>query len=346
MELLDRYLQAVKKHLPWKRQDDIVAELRANLESQLEEKEAALGRPLTNEEAMAWLKQLGSPIQMAAPYQTLQYLIGPAIFPTYRYVLQLACIWAVAINLIVSVVKIAAEENTSPTALFGALQHLPFTLLLTAAWVTLIFVVIEYAVALSKTKWIPPAAPSASWSPAELPPLEKGGVAGQKPRSYAKAMAEAIFGLLFLTWFLLVPQHPYLLVGPGAPYLLASPYRFAPVCIQFFWWVVALNTLQLAWNFVELLRGSWQRPHPVKRLAIPVVGLIPLTILIAAPDHAIMLLKHPALDQAQHGGSLAQINRGLYEGVLIMFALIALQLAWEIVRMSMVMYRKRMAAMG
>jgi len=47
MELLDRYLQAVRKHLPWKRQDDIIAELRANLESQLEEKEAELGRSLT-----------------------------------------------------------------------------------------------------------------------------------------------------------------------------------------------------------------------------------------------------------------------------------------------------------
>ena len=39
MELLDRYLQAVKKHLPWQRQDDIIAELRANLESQLEDRE-------------------------------------------------------------------------------------------------------------------------------------------------------------------------------------------------------------------------------------------------------------------------------------------------------------------
>ena len=29
MELLDRYLQAVKKHLPWKRQDDIIAELKS-----------------------------------------------------------------------------------------------------------------------------------------------------------------------------------------------------------------------------------------------------------------------------------------------------------------------------
>ena len=46
MNLLDRYLLAVKKYLPWKA-DDILAELKANLESQLEEKESDLGRRLT-----------------------------------------------------------------------------------------------------------------------------------------------------------------------------------------------------------------------------------------------------------------------------------------------------------
>ena len=46
MELLDRYLQAVKKYLPARRQDDIIAELRANMESQIEDKESELGRPL------------------------------------------------------------------------------------------------------------------------------------------------------------------------------------------------------------------------------------------------------------------------------------------------------------
>ena len=69
MDLLDRYLQAVKKHLPWQRQDDIIAELRANLESQLEDKEAELGRPLTTEEMETWLKHLGPPMQVAARYQ-------------------------------------------------------------------------------------------------------------------------------------------------------------------------------------------------------------------------------------------------------------------------------------
>ena len=109
MELLDRYLAAVKKHLPWERQDDIIAELRANLEAQLEDKEAELGRPLTKEEAEEWLKQIGPPIQVAARYQRQQYLIGPAVFPTYWYVLRLALTWCTIIYAIAKTVDIAAH---------------------------------------------------------------------------------------------------------------------------------------------------------------------------------------------------------------------------------------------
>src|SRR5579863_8750966 len=94
MELLDRYLQAVKKHLPLRRQDDIIAELRANMESQLEDKESELGRPLTTGELEDWLKKMGSPIMVAARYQPQKYLIGPAIFPVYWYILRMVILWA------------------------------------------------------------------------------------------------------------------------------------------------------------------------------------------------------------------------------------------------------------
>src|SRR5271166_694959 len=112
MELLDRYLQAVKKHLPWQGQDDIIAELRANLESQLEEKEAGLGRPLTATEAEAWLKPIGAPALMAARYQPQRYLIGPALFPTYWFVLRTVCFWVAVVYLIGSAVGIAAGSPT------------------------------------------------------------------------------------------------------------------------------------------------------------------------------------------------------------------------------------------
>src|ERR1700694_3942615 len=101
MELLDRYLQAVKKHLPLGRQDDIIAELRANMESQLEDKESALGRPMTLGESEDWLRQMGSPIQLALQYQHQQYLIGPSIYPMYLFVIRTAFLWATIIYSVV-----------------------------------------------------------------------------------------------------------------------------------------------------------------------------------------------------------------------------------------------------
>ena len=47
MQLLDRYLAAVARNLPAKQAADIAAELRENLLSEIEEKQATLGRPLT-----------------------------------------------------------------------------------------------------------------------------------------------------------------------------------------------------------------------------------------------------------------------------------------------------------
>jgi hypothetical protein len=170
MELLDRYLQAVKKHLPWKRQDDIIAELRANLEAQLEEKEEELGRPLTKREAEEWLKQIGPPIQMAARYQPQRYLIGPALFPTYWYVLRLVFFWAVTIYLVVSGVQLAMQQTVTASAAAQAVLRIPGVLVQSAAWVTLVFAALELV-----AKYYPEKMPvefqtfTSKWSPSTLP---------------------------------------------------------------------------------------------------------------------------------------------------------------------------------
>ena len=44
MDLLERYLQAVRTYLPQSQQDDIVKELSENLRSRMEDQEASLGR--------------------------------------------------------------------------------------------------------------------------------------------------------------------------------------------------------------------------------------------------------------------------------------------------------------
>jgi hypothetical protein len=345
MELLDRYLESVKKHLPWQRQDDIIAELRANLESQLEEKEEALGRPLTQAEAEEWLKQLGAPIQVAAGYQPQQYLIGPAFYPTYRYVLKLACSWATIIYAIVTVVQVFATQNPSNTALLDAVLHLPWVLMMAAAWVTLIFAAIEFTVARGYVVLPAFCSPSPNWTPGSLPPLTHDAAAGKKPRSFAQAVAEVVFGILFLGWLLLIPQHPWLLMGPGAYWLKTSPFELAPVWMQFYWCVVALNVLQVGWKIERLWRGRWQESHPMAHIVFKAVALIPTLLLLNAPDHITILLRHPEVDLPRLGSQLDAINHYVHTGALVITAIAVVQLAWDLGRLSMNAYRKRAAAM-
>jgi len=344
MDLLDRYLEAVKKHLPWERQDDIIAELKANLEAQLEDKEAALGRPLTAAEAEEWLKQFGHPIQAAARYQPQRYLIGPALFPFYWYVMKLAFIWATLIYLVVTVVLLATRTPIQIDVL-AILLRLPGGLLTTAAWVTLIFAVIEIAATSCPGKFPALASPSADWSPAALPPLGQHFAGGKKPRSFAQAVAEVIFGFLFLVWWLLVPQHPYLLMGPGAYYLGVSAFQLVSVWLPFYWWVVALSALQLGWRCLDLIRGSWQRVRTAEKTVMSAAGLIPLALVLSVRDHAWITLKRPALDQARYGVAVDAINKGIFAVLVFICAIVVLQLVWEIGRIGVKAYRERTATM-
>jgi hypothetical protein len=344
MELLDRYLEAVRKHLPWERQDDIIAELRANLEAQLEEKEAGLGRPLTKGEMEDWLKTLGQPIRVAAGYQPQRYLIGPAFFPMYWYVLKMALGWAAVITTIVTVVTLFAQGNPSGTAFLEGILRIPWVLISTAAWVTAIFAAVEFAVSRKTIDLKGYCGPSSGWAPRAMPPIASSGMGGKKPRSFAHAVAEVVFGILFLGWLLLVPSHPYLLMGPGAYALRVSPYQLSPALMQFFWWVVALNIFQLAWKIVDLIRGTWNVRNRAKHLVFSVLGLIPLGILLFVPNHMWVLLKHPDLDRAQYGAALDTINAVIYKTLLLLVAIVVLELGWEIVRRSLEAYRRRLAA--
>jgi len=340
MELLDRYLQDVKKHLPWERQDDIFAELKANLESQLEDKEAELGRSLTDDEMKAWFKQLGSPLLVAARYQRQQYLIGPAVFPIYWFVLKMSLIWCAIIYAIAKTVDIAAH-GFGASAIIGAVASLPWILLVNTAIITLVFAAIEIMGSRHPGKCMPFASMGAAWSPAELPPIARDGI---KPGSFAKALAEVIFGFLFLGWLLLVPHYPYLIFGPGEWYLSSLPFKLAPVWWTFYWCIVGLNTFELTWKTVHLARGGWQKREPLRHAIMHVFSLVPLGTLFFAPNHVYFLLKSPAADAEKYGAQLSEANKGLETAIAIGLGIVVLKLIWTVIQMGTNAYRRRLAA--
>src|SRR5689334_3506824 len=101
MELLDRYLHAIKFWLPRKQQDDIIAEISEDLHSQIEDHESQLGRKLSDNEVAALLRKRGRPLLVANGYSPQHSLIGPVLFPIYVLVLKIAALCFVVPRMLV-----------------------------------------------------------------------------------------------------------------------------------------------------------------------------------------------------------------------------------------------------
>ena len=282
LDLFERYLQAIRKYLPWKRQDDILAELRANLESQLEDREEEMGRPLTEGEMIDWLKGLGSPMHVAMRYQPQQYLIGPSVFPLYWYVLRLALLWAAVIYCVANGVLMAVQAG-SELQIADTVFRLPSVLVTVAAWVTAAFAALEFTASHYPNVRLSIGGLSRDWSPSALPPLEEAPSPGAKSKSYAQAIAEVVFGFLFLVWLTLIPHHPRLLMGPGLDALHASPFRLAQVWWNFYHLIVVLNFVQVAWKSYRLWEGRWQESSLAVHVVSKLFGLVGMGVLIFAP---------------------------------------------------------------
>ncbi|MBU1347928.1 MAG: hypothetical protein KKA16_13395 [Alphaproteobacteria bacterium] len=86
MTMVERYLEAVAAQLSADEREDIIAELRDLILSRIEAREEELGRTLSDDETEALLKEIGHPLVVAARYRKgPDSLIGPELFPYWRY---------------------------------------------------------------------------------------------------------------------------------------------------------------------------------------------------------------------------------------------------------------------
>jgi hypothetical protein len=259
---------------------------------------------------------MGAPILVASRYQPQQYLIGPSIFPVYWYVMRMALLCVFIIYSLVTAVAIPIMTSNG-AGVVDSLVRIPGILITVAAWVTLSFAVIEFAAIHYPGKCPPIDGLCGEWSPSSLPPLDEAPAARRKQRSYAQAVAEVVFGFLFLFWLLLLPRHPFLIMGPGIFYWQSSPFQLASAWMTIFWWLVALNATQLTWRCVDLLRGAWEHPSRMQHICSASIGLIACIQLATVRDHIFVTLKHPALDQLRQGNTLNTINKSVHLGLLI-----------------------------
>jgi hypothetical protein len=318
-DLIDRYLYAVSRYLPAERQGDLVAELAANLHSQMEDKAAELGRPLTEDEQAELLRRHGHPILVAARYQPHRSLIGPEIFPFYWFAVKRILPWVVGIWLLVIVASLIFGSWDTPIAQRVDVGHI-ITGLFSAvfqflAWITAGFALLEFFKGHLRNELDHPR-----WDPRKLPKADS--VADQRgPRHpYADVIASAVF----LTWLLAFPRFPVLMFGPYVAWHLLN-IDLPAIWHTFYWIIVAFNCVQLTTKVALLFR-------PVRRYYHIVEGVLHLLGIAVI---AFLLRAHDYVGQASFGGSpmspqtVATINASIHGGLLIVLIIAIGQFLWD-----------------
>lgn len=236
MPLLDRYLDAVGRHLPPDKEDDILAELRDDIQASLDARASQLGRALTDADEADVLRPYGRPIVMAAQYAKQRQLIGPDWFPFYWPTLKIALAAALIAHVAVLVLLAITGRPTAPAA--ARLVAFPATALSIFAWVTLVFAVLERAGVRGRLK--------EKWNPRSLPQ-----VSGRADRPSRVGVAiELIVDAVFVTWWTAVHRSTDLMFLPP---LLA----LGPAWPTFYLPVLLVVLASMAVKCVVLVRPDW-----------------------------------------------------------------------------------------
>ena len=259
MELLDRYLQAVSFWLPRNKKYDIIAELSEDLLSQIEDKEAALGHPLNQDEQVELIKRCGPPMMVAGSYLPQQQFMPPVMFLIYRFVIKIVLLWVlVPLFVIVSAGPFIAAQN-HPLALIATAVFYFQAAVFSVGMITIVFGFI------AKFK---PGMGQERWDPRKLPRIRTP----RDPQHISRfgSALEVAWNLLFVLWWVDFFRLP---VGYGQEGDVVRVVML-PVWHNFFWPILAVSLAALVLASVNLARPWWTRMRASFRLTIDSAALV------------------------------------------------------------------------
>jgi hypothetical protein len=291
MEILESYLRAVKRSLPRAQSDDIIKELSDDLRSQIEEQQSALGRPLSDEEMMAFFKQHGDPMTVARRYRqdhrslSLGWeLIGPELFPMYLILLSFNLTLTIAAVVVISLII-----------------HAPITLdvfivpvLAQVICLTVVFTILNLIRRKYPQPWYYP--------PAELAPM--------LPISRWYSLAGLIMWSTVAVWWLAVPHFPQLILGSGAAHL-----KLAPSWHRFYVPILLLVLASISQRVVSLFQPRWTSVVPVMRTLINGAA-VPILCVLMYKSPTLVILADGIQNTPQNQQLVEDFNGLIRWGIL------------------------------
>lgn len=325
-DLLARYLDAIRRHLGNGASPDLLAELAANLQAEMDDRAAELGRPLTEDDQAAILRRHGPPLLVAARYQPQRSLIGPEVFPFYLYALRRLLPLVLGINLLAQVVVLAFTDSATP---LGQRLH-PGAMLHDLIWAGIVFIgVVTAAFAILEatgSHWRPHLQ-NVRWDPRKLQRVQ-----AVEPGGPRHPYADVIAGTLFLAWLLAFPHYSVLLFGPFVA-LRQFSLLLPPIWHTFYWALVGFNVVHLAMR-CAMLAPSLRRYYPVVDAIQHLLG-IGLIILFLRPSTYFTASGKGALSPDQ----IATINTTAHHVLVLTLILAVARFLWEMSRYVQPVFR-------
>jgi hypothetical protein len=265
MELIDRYVNEVGRHLPRKTRGDIQAELRSLL---LDSMDAGDENELSEEQVVAALREFGPPKEVAASYYPKnQYLIGPELYPFFRLVTGIvlaavlgALLVAMGVNAIINPQPLALPEPGDALKLFGELAG---ALLSTFGSLVLTFVILQRFN-------VRPELEEAEWDPRKLPPVEDSDNIDRRETVIGMAFALVILAIL---WFF-----PGIIgvVGTWGQSVIINQ-----VIVSYIPLISVALLLGIVLDLILLRRGRWSTGTRLAKIGINLFDIYVLYLLLA-----------------------------------------------------------------
>jgi len=290
MELLERYLQAVRTYLPMSQQEDILKELRENLRGQIEDRESALGRLLNEDELAEILKKHGHPLLVATRYRQSRHLIGSTLFPFYWLVMKIN-LAIVGFGYAVGVLVLIAQGKPIHE-IFGAIFSYIGAVLPMFAIVTIVFAILD--IGNSKFHLLEKATEETNkkFDPRRLPGLRPASdFPDAKPISRFKTAFELFFSAAFLLWWVRVnPIRKLALFVVLGPVGLADkiPFQLGPVWNIIYWPVIFLTLVAIVQQIVTLIYPDRIKFYSVMKL-ITNVGTLSILYLMTRVNDILVI---------------------------------------------------------
>jgi hypothetical protein len=272
MELVDRYVLEVRRHLPREIRDDVAREIGSSIDDAIDARAKKTGCT-PDQAASEVLKEFGPPKEIADSYISPGLcLIGPRLFRPYLRTLKITIIGTYSI-MIAFILTYLISGNVGPDlflkTVISATGRFPFRALFIFGLVTAIFALVERFGS-------PHGATEKEWDPENLPPL-----AGRKEVNRAGLIIHSFI----LVGLLLLFNFAWQWIGVMNNY--DGQWIFVPIAgggfLRMLIWIDFYMILALALNIILLRSDRWHIAARVFRLALTVILGILLYRLAMTP---------------------------------------------------------------